>query len=445
MTNDFDESYLTEFDEGYLAEFEEIEHAQDPAVIELAEIDAAADIEFEAGIDEKADLAYRQSPISAQGPTAEEYDYRGAYRDGVSFETDANSGGVKLPNKHIKPGGLEVAGYDLATNEKIRDIMDDDGYIRTGVQMLRESIYDTAAGTPIQDTRALANIAWGVLAHGGYYGDFANHLPSAWGDEQIQWAWETAVTAAERHHLEAAIESGVISDPGSPEPPQEIIDSDLLHEHAGWLEAARGVYQGVEGEDFTGTNEELSEWAVDKMAAFEWNTVYMAMMTGRVLNGDDAFKKAFYDLLTTYDKVDTNFSIVAQSAGSALWDPVNWLAGGVSFGLGLAAKQATKIAAKHTLMQVLKRQLSSRIVQAAVGEGVIGGIQEGGRSYATQKIGVEAGALKEVDVGKVAGDAAIGFAGGALIGGGLAKIGTTDVAKNFAHWGKGQLKKLGGR
>ena len=437
MTVNLEKAYLDDIDAGYAAE--------DPYAAEIQGYEDEANAELQAVEDEKGDLAYRQSPISAMGPAAEEYDYQGAYRDGVSLQPDEKTGGVKLPNKHIKPYTVDLAGYDFATGEKIRNVEpDENDYIRTGTQMLRESITDTASEAPPDDLRGLGVIAYGVIERGGEFEDFASAIPGNWSDEHKRVAWEGMVVAAQRRQLEEAIERGTIVDLGDPDPDtgQVIWDSDKLPQNEEWLTGARRVFAGIEGEEFTGSPEELSDWAIDKMAAFEWNTAYMAWLTTRVLTGDEAMRRGFYAMMKIYDSTDTNFSIVAQSAGSFGADPMTYIGATAGFGVGMIAKKAAGMAAKNALKHTLKNLLMKPAVAGAAIDTALGAIEGGGRQYAKEKVAVAAGAKEEVDPVAVAGGAAIEGIGGAVLGAGLGKAGGSEAAAKVAGWGKEQLQRL---
>lgn len=448
MTDKVEMSLLAEVDAEY-------ENASPARVIgrQMDEEIAAEDLAAE---NEAADLAYRQSPLAdGSGPHADVYDYQGAHRGGVSLAKNDDTTGVVLPNKYVKPYQVEIGGYDLQTGEQIRAEDDKNGYIRSGVQKLRESITDTVAGNPPEDMPALGEIAFGVLERGGTLADFEAAVPMGTADQKRR-VWEGMVVAAQRLQFTKAIEAGTIVDLGDPDPNTGQItwDSDKLPQNEEWLTSGVKIYELIEGKPFatpegeTSTpaldREEMSEYLVDVMSGFEWNTAYLVWLTARVLGSDDETKKAFYSLMNIYDNTDVNLDIVKASAGAFFQDPLTYLGlfGGV--GAGAVAKQAAQVAAKNAVKHTLKRQIFKMMAKPAVAGAVldtpIGAVEGGLREHAKQSVAIGAGKQEELDVGKIAGAATIEGVAGAGAGAVLGK-GAEVAIEPAVRWGKQYLQK----
>ena len=353
---------------------------------------------------EEAQNYYQNSSAASVGPSQDVYDYDGAYAEGMNFDGDA----LTLPNKHIRPG-VEVAGYDIATGEKVRSkYKDADGLISNGVAQLKESVTNTEAGTPFEDIEHLGSIALGIQNEGGSYEDFRSELPESWNEDQAKIAWSGAETVNASQALATRIIEGDLDDLAKVEQPvaDEEYDPDTLGTNKEWLSAAKLLYSQTESGDIP-SDEDLSDWAINEMAYFEWNVEYKALMAIRA-SMDPATAKALYNMMGIYDNTGSNWEIARLSLVALGWSPSTYIGLGVP---ALAVKAAGNAAIRAILIASMKTYGKVGAIEGAVygateeslGQSV--GISAGEENYNPQQVAAMAagGAAIGGTVGTVAG------------------------------------------
>ncbi len=368
--------------------------------------------------------------IADSGPPHEQYDYNAMIGEGHTPK-QGTEGEVSLPNQFYKPNTYGLAGFDVVTGERVTNTWpDDDGFIQSGIEGIRNSTSNTVKGPPVEDIEPLASIAYGIQQDGGSMEDYKRELGSYHNAENLQRAWNATVRVRKREVFEEfAYEHGeavsdAITEPPVPQLPETISYAQLAT-HPEWMEAAQIIWeelegdnpitQGTEGEYFAAPEErpplppdELSEWLVDTMSAFNWNIPYMSYLAVRSLEGDQPFAAAMYNAMTVYDNLEVTGGSSARAVGNLLTDPTTY----VSFGAGALAAKAASI------------PLKSVIARVALG-GAVAGAAEGGvfmviDDTMRQTVAIEAGAQEGRDIGQTAAAGAMGVAGGALLGSGLA-------------------------
>ena len=364
---------------------------------------------------------YQSSSAASAGPSQDLYDYHTAYSDGVNM----NGESLLLPNKNIKPG-VEVAGIDISTGEKIRSkYQDKDELILNGVAGLNRSTTDTTNGAPLDDIEHLGSIALGIQNEGGEYEEFRSSVPDTWNDEQAQIAWEGAENVAVRNALEQRLNTNDFDDLEQMEQPHttEPIPPESLTSNAEWLSSAGLLYAAVEGDDAPDDGE-LSDWALKEMAYFNWNISYMAMLATRAV-GDPQVAKSLYNLMNLYDNVGTNWGVVGRSTQALFTDPATYV------GLGGPAAVA-KVAGK----QAIRAMLMSSAKTAGKVSAAEGGAYMAADTSLRQSVGISAGE-ENYDPMAVAGLAAMGVGVGFTLG-----TAGGPVLEKVGDWGKKAYKRL---
>ena len=317
---------------------------------------------------------------------------------------DADQGIEREPGeysyKHARPDQSTVNGYDLSTGKRVLDTSDITApgvlhFDNKGMDHIRKGSNHLTIGGDYETVLGATNIAKSVLNQQLTREDFedrmqALHLPQ----HSRDIAWNAAVTST----LQADIEDAFNEPPsqeeldGLPDDVAADIPTSELPTNQEWLSAARVIWEAENSEPFTGTEQELSDWALNEMSNFNWrlggfssNYTGMAYYAARAVSQGDEYAQAFVDLMDLYDRVETDLGVVLRSAGAALTDVVA-LAGGAGVGK-VAAQAASKVA---------KDRLRRAIVASIVG-GVEGRVYGAGGELSRQTIELEGGARDSYD------------------------------------------------
>ena len=183
------------------------------------------------------------------------------------------------------------------------------------------------------------------------------------------------------------------------------IDPDLLRENKDWLSASKVLYDRTQGSRFNGSDKELADWGLDRMARFSYNLPLMGADAVALKSAPKDQQDAFLFMLDSFDKVAYSWGGAGNFIKYMALDPTN-LVGLSTFGIGTAASQSAKFTTKEGLKAALK--------VGALGA-VEGGIYGGAQQRIEQEARVNAGGQAEVDYGKVAEGAGLGAVAGGLL------------------------------
>jgi hypothetical protein len=390
--------------------------------LQTLEEDDAAD--ERASRQSEAALIEGQAPLKG-GPDGSQYDFEQMLEQGDGVKDDVDTGGIQLRNTHIRPGQVEIGGYDMTTGDRLRSTFDDkNGEIEKGVHELSQSNTDSVQGAPLEDSAPLSRIANGILYEGGTYQDFAESVPKQWSDAHKRMAWRAAVGSKTRTDMAAAIDAYGSEDGGRVPGDVDVADiegdgstgtisfnatftDEDLQQDGDWLTSARTVYHAFEGEDFNGSDEQLHNEALQMMSDFNYNTWTMARDTSRVLSGQDDLKRAFYRMMVMYDNKEVTFQDFVNGLQAVGTDPLSY----TSLGLGKVAATVGQQVAKRAMSAQLKKMIGAGVAGAGAGAGFMAY-----DDFNRQLVEREAGAREKVSGAQIAGAAAIGAAGGAVMG-----------------------------
>lgn len=202
------------------------------------------------------------------------------------------------------------------------------------------------------------------------------------------------------------------------------LDPNDLEFDSDWVRAAKEVYKMRNGEDFKGSDKDASQFGLEFMSWFNYNTVSMGMDLMKLKSGDTTVdqKKAFLHLLETYDQVNYSWAGLGRGTEAALSDPLNW-ATLSTFGLGSIANIGGKMATKESVKQMLKFGIQTGIENA-----VVSGVQD----TIQQQAKIAAGGQESIDYGQVGTAIGIGGIAGGVLGAagvGLSRAITGGAAK----------------
>lgn len=187
-------------------------------------------------------------------------------------------------------------------------------------------------------------------------------------------------------------------------------DPALLRENKDWLSASRVLFEGTQGKKWEGSDKDLAEWGLDRMARFNYNIMFSAVDTVSIRNAPDNQKKAFLYLLDNFDNIAYSWGGVGNFLKYVLKDPTTYV-GLSTLGVGTAAARSAGFASKEAVKAALRTSAFG-----AIEGGIFGGVQQG----LEQTARVNAGGQEEVDYGKVGLGALIGGAAGGVLAPALA-------------------------
>lgn len=143
------------------------------------------------------------------------------------------------------------------------------------------------------------------------------------------------------------------------------ITEEELVQDTNWIEASKDVYKELEGVDWSGTDEDLAKKGLDMMSRFNYNlTLGTINYTAQLQDASDKTKLSFYYMMDMYDKKDISLNGTMRAFKELGLDPASYIGIG-TLGMGFAGKQATAVAAKKGLKEMLK-QGAIKILQSPV-------------------------------------------------------------------------------
>ncbi len=396
------------------AEASELENT--PGDISVRELEMKREREAAALNAEATKKAMVATNLESSGPSSDDYDYEAAHREGQGFAKD-DDGGSTLKNRYARPRRYGIAGYDMANGDRVIDHglgEAGDEWVRSGVDALRGSHTSTTRGTPISDTPSLARIAYAYASAGGTVEEYKAAVGPQHA-EKADVAWDAAEktdfrmrvgTDLERAAQEAEEMQGFDATEEPPREIEDLFDPANMMRNPDWMRLGRAMYPMMEGEDFTGTDVEMNDWALEFMSAFNNNIPAMASVITRLTDADPDTQQAFLEMMYMYDDVaDFDLGVFGRALKYYAMDPLTYVGVGVG---SYVAKQATKKVAQAWV---------KRIITNAAAGGVEEGILSTARGSVRQKAEIEAGAREKADLGELAQGVAIDTAIGAVAGG----------------------------
>ena len=337
-----------------------------------------------------------QAPAQAEGPAPR--------------PVQVEDGSWDVPNAMIKPRSVEIAGYDMATGEMVRNVLPNAGdHIHEALSQIRASKTNSAGQAMIGDTLPLTQLAYEFIRHDMDFEGFVAQMPESFNREHLA----TAYRVADEYNIMNTVTgaSWAQSDLKAAEdamPPEKwnLTDQDL-QENEVWMNSARIMYRNLEGEEFKGSDEELFEKSKTMMSLFNWSAYNMGMITRDVVNGPDDMKRAMHYMSVLYEQKDTTVDDVLNNLIAIGADPATYL----SLGFGKVAIQG----AQTLFKKELGKRLAMYVGAAGTGAGE-GAAYTGFDDFNRQTVEVEAGAKKEHDAWQTAVAAGTGAAVGTVLG-----------------------------
>tara|TARA_B100000683_G_scaffold276967_1_gene333125 strand:- start:8183 stop:11878 length:3696 start_codon:yes stop_codon:yes gene_type:complete len=132
-----------------------------------------------------------------------------------------------------------------------------------------------------------------------------------------------------------------------------------------------------------------ADWGVNFMLKFNYNLPYMMVQANKTRSMPVDVAKAMYYLMETSDRDGISASNTGMGIAHAAWDVTNWV-GLATFGIGVAGKQAGKIATKEGVKAILKEIIMANPTKASVATGVEGAVFSAADNLAQQSVRINA-------------------------------------------------------
>ncbi len=331
-----------------------------------------------------------------------------------------------VSNAYLKPLKKTVRGIDIATGKRVLSRGDWDneaaaGYYTRGAELIRDGGFSMEKGVDANSLRGITYVASGILEEGQSKAEFMKAIDMLGVPQsQANFAWASASATKITKDIETQMASPYDQEELSSLPPDPLpdIDKEELPAQEGWSDAARMVYETDNGQPFQGSDQDLINWYIDEMSNFNWkiaqvpgvNTSSMAAYAFRSVNNGPEYAKALLHLMDTYDRVNTDWSIVGNNVQALLSDPTTYL----GFGAGAVGTKAAAQVAKARL----KNWVAMSIGGAVTGS-MEGAVWAGAQNLGEQTVAVQAGAQEGYSASQAAAVAGVGAAAGAVLGGAL--------------------------
>jgi hypothetical protein len=394
------------------------------------EIDADMAREAEAQAEEMANATVAQLPPNV--PTPDIYDYKAGAMEQFQFKDDD---GVVLPNRFVRPGNVNIAGWDLTTGEKHYNTYEDDlGYVNQAVAELKASRLNSNHGPATEDIKSLSKIAYAAAREGKDYEAYMSSVPDTWSREQKQAAWQAGMAADIRDRYEnGEIDLDILPTLDGPSFEGSFTE-DELRTHEGWLKDAGTFYAYVEGESFHGDPDDLHNWAVKRMSMLNHPT-WGANIVARSWMAPEEVKRAIYRTMTVYQHTDLSLAQVGRGLAYGLTEPTNYLV--LAPGVGAGARAAVE-GTKRAVVSKFRNFLAHAMLATKVGM-IEGGIYAGLDDFYRQSVEMGAGMQEGYDVKRGATATGVGTAAGGAFGFGVGASmspQTIELGKKLIREGK---------
>lgn len=411
----------------------------------LHDVQAQQKTEEDKKQDDKFVSAFESSDLSEMGPSSDEYDYGAEHLEGNSFKS-GEDGGITLKNINIKPFTKEIAGHDIVTGKKFTDeYYDRDGYLKEGIDTLRESNMNTVTGASIDDVVPLAKIANGVMLSDKGYDDFIKTVGSSWSDEQKKTAWDSAQATkqvmndvkdlgARYTEFEFTGERGFKPDPSLSDPDkseekpeeegiQKDIDEGELVNSTTWMDSGRKMIEYFDPEGLERmTDEEVHQWNLDMASEFNYNIPMMMFYANEIIQSEDQeLARSMLFILNQNDETNYSWNSFGRGGLNLALDPTTY----VTMGGGILVSRAAGLGMKTGIKKALTQLAAITALEAPIGAAIGVGVD-----VAKQTVEIGAGERKEISKTQAAGAGAIGAAASIVVGAAAGAV-TDPVIRKF--------------
>lgn len=411
---------MTSIDDWFVARRQESIDANSPGQQLVNEVEGEQKAEEDNAAKQHVDSLFTGNKLINGNVLKEDYNFTEMVKEQGPISAEGD--GLRIPNKFRTPLKQEVAGYDIGTGRQERKTLKDvNGIAKNAVELLRQSSVNINGEQPPEDSFPLSQIAYQALEEGHDYEKF-KQLTGNYSLPIQQYSYSVAERVKDIEAYRDYVNCNVWNTKDNPFilPPEKYKHSDLVKTPE-WINSARAFFERAYGS----TKKDLSDDEINKQALWhmsQWNNnlTTQSIWATRIANSEDEeLKKAFYNMMVIYDRIDTSgvkSEYFSRGAQSVISDPLFYAMG------GLGAVLYKKLMAGSVGARAFGPVLMTSISVAPEGY-LYGGFQELNK----QVVEKEAGAREELDPMKITRASA---EGGAMATGGAFLIGNAfDAAK----------------
>jgi hypothetical protein len=167
----------------------------------------------------------------------------------------------------------------------------------------------------------------------------------------------------------------------------EKMDEDVLDTNQQWLKNAAIIYNSEEGENWKGSQKDLSDWMKDRHSKLNFDITNMGITAYNMDELSDDQKKAWLESITQYSDTAIDWSQFGRGLYHTLTDPLTALS--IATGIGAPLLFGGKVAAgaglnflgktlfKNNLKDALiKRKVSEKLASQVVKKGAAKGVKK---------------------------------------------------------------------
>lgn len=194
------------------------------------------------------------------------------------------------------------------------------------------------------------------------------------------------------------------------------------------------------GSNPTLENDDYANYGIKLMSSFNNNISAMLFDVNKMADAPTGVAKAFYYLMETSDREGISLANAGRGIINMFSDPTTYVGLG-TLGIGIAGKYAGKKLTRMGFKELLKGIVLSKPTSASLAVGAESALYSAADSYARQTTAINADVQENIDVGRLATDAATGAVIGERLGAGLPNVGET-LRRGVVKLGEGAKERL---
>ena len=141
----------------------------------------------------------------------------------------------------------------------------------------------------------------------------------------------------------------------------EEFTEDQLRSNPQWLKDARTIYRNEKNRDWTGTDEDLGSWLLNRQSLVGWNLTNAGLTAWDAQTWDPETKAAWYRSMDMYDRTDPTWRSRGKAAWWTLFDVPTVATLGWGPALRAVAGPSSNLAVRYSFKHMLKKALDAEV------------------------------------------------------------------------------------
>ena len=133
----------------------------------------------------------------------------------------------------------------------------------------------------------------------------------------------------------------------------EEFTEDQLRSNPQWLKDARTIYRNEKNRDWTGSEEDLGSWLLNRQSLVGWNLTNAGLTAWNAQTWDPETKAAWYRSMDMYDRTDPTWRSRGKAAWWTLFDVPTVATLGWGPALRAVAGPSSNLAVRYSFNQLL--------------------------------------------------------------------------------------------